>query len=174
MAIFGPGGKVRGVMSFRGQLLFVFTNIEAGPGRAWTIRTLSVSEDEGEDLRALIFQGINRHERFHLFGGPSIRPPLVSQKWGFIVVRHQKDAFGISSRWCNALAVPHWLLMPLAFWPITTWILRRNRQRLRRKRGNCLTCGYDLREAKDRCPECGAEIAKNSPPLAASQAQNAS
>ena len=42
-----------------------------------------------------------------------------------------------------------------------TWILEillTMRRRVRRWRGQCLRCGYDLRGARhERCPECGAE-----------------
>jgi hypothetical protein len=60
----------------------------------------------------------------------------------------------------RALSVPHWfallvcLLLPLA---VCGWRAAR-RQRLHRLRvaGRCTRCGYDLRESRDRCPECGA------------------
>ena len=33
-----------------------------------------------------------------------------------------------------------------------------HRRRKRKKFGLCVKCGYDLRESKERCPECGEEF----------------
>lgn len=44
-----------------------------------------------------------------------------------------------------------WLALPL--------VARRHRRRLRRKRGLCVKCGYDLTGNESRlCPECGDEV----------------
>jgi hypothetical protein len=54
---------------------------------------------------------------------------------------------------------PHWLLiLPSAAFPAfcTAGLVRRT---VRRSRGCCESCGYDLRASKDRCPECGTAIA---------------
>jgi hypothetical protein len=41
----------------------------------------------------------------------------------------------------------------------TTWIIRKYRRELKRAReGLCMYCGYDLRQSKERCPECGEPI----------------
>ena len=60
-----------------------------------------------------------------------------------------------SLRW---YAVPLWLIaLATAFLPALAAraALLRIRVRLRRQRGACPACGYDLRATPDRCPECG-------------------
>ena len=58
-------------------------------------------------------------------------------------------------------AIPYWFLIPLsAILPIL-WLRYHRQQRFRAKEGHCLKCGYDLRESKDKCPECGAPIPGN-------------
>jgi DNA-directed RNA polymerase subunit RPC12/RpoP len=48
-------------------------------------------------------------------------------------------------------------LIGAIFW--VTWVIRQYRQELKRTReGLCMHCGYDLRQSKDRCPECGQPI----------------
>lgn len=51
------------------------------------------------------------------------------------------------------------LLLPLLLLGYFGWIgrealLEKRRERWQRE-GRCLTCGYDLKETKERCPECG-------------------
>lgn len=55
------------------------------------------------------------------------------------------------------IEIPYWLfgalLVTMAF---AVW-LSRMRQRVRRRKGLCALCGFDLRASVDFCPECGAK-----------------
>jgi hypothetical protein len=56
------------------------------------------------------------------------------------------------------VVLPYWMLFVLSL-PLALVAGRRVGKRLlrsrRRARGLCPTCGYDLRESQERCPECG-------------------
>ena len=74
-----------------------------------------------------------------------------------------------SSSW--EFRLPHWAIAlligsPLLFAACRSQIRRRRRRR-RERRGQCASCGYDLRAHNpgDKCPECGT--AKPAPPTAA-------
>ncbi len=59
----------------------------------------------------------------------------------------------------RTLIVPFWI--PLGVIGYVVWRLRFSPANLRRRRiklGLCLTCGYDLRASKERCPECGTKF----------------
>lgn len=63
---------------------------------------------------------------------------------------------------------PFWLIILLSAILPAIWFFRfRARTTQRRKEmGFCLTCGYDLRASKDRCPECGRAIEPENPGMA--------
>ena len=60
--------------------------------------------------------------------------------------------------WC----APLWgIALVTGPWPVLSLWLRFRHALVRRRRarsGCCLMCGYDLRESKQRCPECGTTI----------------
>lgn len=58
------------------------------------------------------------------------------------------------------VALPAWspaaaFALPLGAYGARRWRVAA-RTRRRRRQGQCLDCGYDLRGGSDRCPECGA------------------
>ena len=63
----------------------------------------------------------------------------------------------------DALIIPYWPLAAVAGGYASVLVARRVRGALRRRRGQCVACGYDLRGSpatSDRCPECGTACAR--------------
>lgn len=93
-----------------------------------------------------------------LFGLPpkSIQwpPNTVAEPIRYAPKQSTTNSFGVAyDSWC--LSIPNWILVfPLAAW-LTIRILADGKTYLRRKAGLCVVCGYDLRQNRGKCPECG-------------------
>lgn len=63
-------------------------------------------------------------------------------------------------RWAALLACVGTLLVLVVMFAVLAWFEGTRRVELRRRlrEGLCLHCGFDLREARDLCPECGRPI----------------
>lgn len=99
------------------------------------------------------------------FPVPPPTPPVFTSRW---------DSPGIAVRGCSynrvdceEIVVSFWLLIcALMIVPAESVLrlaIRVRRTRRRRQRGLCLTCGYDLRESNECCPECGTAFPPKNP-----------
>ena len=96
----------------------------------------------------------------HASGRPRYpRPPFDTR---------QRPKLGFWVKWQHTpsvvrreVIVPYWALAVATGVLPTAWLVRRRRQRLRRRRakaGLCVNCGYDLRASGTTCPECGDAV----------------
>jgi hypothetical protein len=57
-----------------------------------------------------------------------------------------------------AFRLPYWTFLAIAMGPLVVQLWTAKRRSIRRNQGRCLSCGYDLRATKLRCPECGKGV----------------
>ena len=81
----------------------------------------------------------------------------VSRIWAGFSIGKGTDALGVPGKWFVFASVPVWAAVPVLLVIPVRRMSVIVRQRRRAKRGQCLACGYDLRESVGRCPECGIE-----------------
>jgi hypothetical protein len=95
------------------------------------------------------------NERFY---GPTSLRRSLKQTSDYHWLGFQSTKGQISSLRFHLIAMPLWCLILLTATPPALWFFSHRRRLKRHKTGHCLSCGYDLRESKDNCPECGAAI----------------
>jgi hypothetical protein len=78
-------------------------------------------------------------------------------RWWFNFVS-QRDPQRFGAEIVNGVTIPYWALLIVAGVLPVCWCRPILVRRARRRSGRCLSCGYDLRASKERCPECGTAI----------------
>jgi hypothetical protein len=132
-----------------------FVAASAAHGRFFILRGNTASRD----IRTMSFPPQGGRIDFEFEDGGTMsgpfdvpNPPLRSTSLGFHYRTFQfKTVTGVS------VAAPQWMIGLLVFSLVGVGpALRRSRRSRRRRHGQCVTCGYDIRATPDACPECGA------------------
>jgi hypothetical protein len=92
----------------------------------------------------------------------SMPKPTPWGRLGFQFVSETVPLGGGSVLMVIGLIAPSWFVVGITAIPPSSEYLvwrRQRRARSRLERGQCVRCGYDLRETPERCPECGAAAA---------------
>jgi len=81
--------------------------------------------------------------------------------WGDFLYMRNSDTVGTRSRCAHRLELPCWFVVGgLAAHPLLAFLCGPFRRWRRKRRGECIGCGYNLTGLSEgRCPECGRGIA---------------
>ena len=135
-------GHLEAMSSDKGGMLFFSSDVAFGQDMGLSGDAMSFPADEFVEIHDMLFDPANA-------------------KWSFIGFRFAAGPIGQWGWKYSTLMVPYWaLIVLLAILPLgglRGLIIRRRR----RRRGQCLVCGYDLSHSQGRCPECGAAIGES-------------
>jgi hypothetical protein len=169
---------LRAVVSFRGSLHFIragknstrrplgwdtqeigptrtISNLHAGMGVAWQragfVRvSSSVLPPQPPASRVVIRSARLRLPATTLFVAPPAPPPAMMAVAPWLLTRPY-----------DAWVIPYWApVLAVGLVPAVLTVFGLTRHFVRRYRGRCDACGYDLRASPERCPECGYPIRK--------------
>ena len=117
--------------------------------------------DRGDEFLNAVDQRLRRREQVDLWVA-EFRSYVRTEAGRFHFDSRSGLVQGLDS-WIRVteLRVQIWfLLLVFSIWPVLAVCFGPVRRYRRRRRGRCVTCGYDLRgNVSGRCPECGTPVA---------------
>lgn len=143
LAFYTPQAHLVGVASEPSGLLLCATDLPFDPGYAITADWVAVPTAEFiPAIHEVLFDP--SAEKWHALGFRSAGGTLGTAGWSY-----------------RALVAPYWAVAVVLAMTLLPCFNRWHTRRRRKKEGRCLACGYDLRSATERCPECGRPITAN-------------
>ena len=139
------------VHSIDGRLVFVFT--DGASTRTFEQRYVDRSHRLYTGITYL-WAILDSGNHPFIFGGG---PPAPRRRGALGVEVFDNKPAGGRAAWC-VIAVPYVYPIVLAAVPPALWLGTWAARRRRFGRGRCVNCGYDLRESRERCPECGTAV----------------
>jgi len=154
IALFDRGGQLHGVASDRGTILLFTSKIPFGHDKAWSAEPFSVAQSDFRSFDEYLYAKTALKFKWAGF-------KVCSDSYALTDTNPTTGAATTVATWpYQGLTVPDWLLTALLALPTIRSFRRAWVRRRRRLRGLCIACGYDLRGASGRCPECGRPVTR--------------
>ena len=139
------------VHSINGRLVFVFT--DGGSTKTFEQRYLDRSNRLYTGI-TYFWAILDSGSHPFILGGT---PPAPRRRAALGVQVFDSGPARGRADWC-VIAVPYVYLVVAAALPPALWLGTWAARRRRFGRGRCVNCGDDLRESRERCPECGTAV----------------